>query len=68
MLELCLFLLIIVSTFALIGWRALGDLESDKTDAYSSDFGYIGRTMNSLYVLFSTDNYPDIMAPAVYDS
>lgn len=66
--ELIVFFLIILIFFAVIGYRILGELESDKIDKFGSDFGDIGKTINSLYVLFTTDNYPDIMVPSVEES
>ena len=67
--ELMLFFLIIVFIFALIGYRVLGELDSKElVDTFTNDFEYIGYTMNNLYVLSTTDNYPDIMFPSLKEN
>lgn len=60
----------ITAIFALIGVRIIGDLTDENVgvDRFMNNFDDYGAAVNSLYVLFSNDIYPDIMIPAVSKS
>ena len=67
--ELLLFVTLIILFFALMGYRILGDVSIEGIEDFETvNFKEIPYSMSALYFLISTDNYPDILLPAVHES
>ena len=63
--EILSFFVFISMTYALIGYRLIGDLDGEiKYDKYSSNYGDIGHAWNSMYIMLGGEGYPQIMYPA----
>lgn len=61
--QLVLYFLLIISFFALIGWKMIGDLGIDE-DPYNSNFSNYFRGFNILYIMISFDGFPICMFPS----
>jgi hypothetical protein len=61
--QLVLYFLLIISFYALIGWKMIGDLGIDE-DPYNSNFSNYFKGFNILYIMISFDGFPTCMFPA----
>ena len=66
--EFMLAIVFILFLFALMGKMVIGgDIgeEHYHYDEYLNNFNDLDKSMASLYILLTTDNYPDVLLPAI---
>mmetsp|Transcript_16616 Transcript_16616/g.14460 ORF Transcript_16616/g.14460 Transcript_16616/m.14460 type:complete len:97 (-) Transcript_16616:239-529(-) len=69
MVDIIVFFSLVALIYAVVGVRIIGDLNGEtEFDKFSSNFESLGAAFNNLYVLYSNDNYPAIMIPAIKNS